>query len=124
MNSIHKTTFTITSLIHLRDYALYTRTQVDTISVHTPEASRTLRQSYRSTGRASFNPHLPIGVGFGHFYRYRLPHSSIPIYKVITLQTVFQRLVVSGSDVVFGLEETTGTWSVVDPRTVEQWSRG
>jgi len=113
------TTFTITSLIHLRDNALYAWTQVDTISIHTPEEHRTLRRFYCSTALASFNPHLPCGLAFCHQYRYWLPRTSIRIYQVITIRRVFQGVVVSGRGLAFGLDARTGVWSRIDPRTLE-----
>ena len=112
-------TFTITSLIHLRDYTSYAWTQVDTISVRTPEERQTFRRSYCSTGRARFNPHLPCGVAFCHQYQYRLPSTSIHIYKVITLRRIFRRLVASRGGLVVGFEEATGNWSQIDSRALE-----
>jgi len=77
---LHKNFITIAQLISLRDYALYAWTQLDTLSICTPEERRTLQQSYCSTGRATLNTHLPSGLAFCHLYRYLVPNTSVDLY--------------------------------------------
>jgi len=118
-NSIYETLSKITSLIHLRDYALYAWAQGDTIPVCTPEECRTFGQLYCSTGRASFNPDIAHGVAFCHQHWYQLPSTSICVNRVITIQRVLWRLAFPGRGLIFGIKEDTRTWSRIDPRTLE-----
>ena len=110
--------FIISSLIHLRDYALFAWTQVDTISVCTTEASQTFQRTYCSSGRASFNPHILSGLAFHHLYWYQLPCTLILMYRVITHRRVSRGLVVSGGGLVYGFYVATGDWSQIDPRAL------
>jgi len=106
--------FIISSIIHLCDYALYAWTLVDTISIRTPQARRTFRRTHCSSGWASFDRHISSGLACCHLYRYRLPWTSIHIYRDISLRRIFRRSVVSGTGIIYGFEESTGNWSQID----------
>jgi len=84
-------TFTITSIYHLHDQALYVWIQIDTHTIGAPEERRTLRWSCVGIGRATFNRHLACGVSLHGIPRYLLPGKAVPVYQVVTTQRNFRR---------------------------------
>jgi len=91
---ILSTNFTIASLIHLRDYALYACTPVDIVPICTATSCRTLLQPSLQFGRAPFNSHLPSGFLFLQTQEYRLPGAKVYQHRRITIRGIFRGVVV------------------------------
>jgi len=116
----YKNCIIIPQLIHTRDYSFYAWTRVDTVAICTPDACRTLRQSYCSTRRVVFNPYLSSYLVFRHLYCYRLPSTSVHCYRVITIRRIFRRVPRSPRGLLFGLELSSQQWVQIGRRAVEE----
>ena len=102
-------TFTSTSLIHIRDCAMNGWTALYTSRVHTAEAGRDFRQSGFRVGRAPFNSQLRCGLSFLSTREYRLPGAEISQQRLFTLQGIFRRVVVRRRDLMF-VYNRDGNW--------------
>jgi len=104
-----KNTFTITSLIHLRNHALCAWTQVHTMRIRTSTCYRDFRQSSLQFGRALFNPHLPGAFLFLWTGRYRLPGAEIFEHRWTTIRGVYRGVVIWRRGVIY-LYRGDGLW--------------
>lgn len=63
----------ITSLVHLRDQAMYVFSTIDTIRISSATSCCAIWRVTFSVGQSSVNPHLPSGVSFLGTREYLLP---------------------------------------------------
>jgi len=96
-----KQTFTITSLIHLCNRALYAWTRIDTVWVCTARSSRTIWQPSLQFGRSPFNPHLPSAFTLLRTREYLLPGSDILEHRLITIRGIFRGTVIWWKGVIY-----------------------
>jgi hypothetical protein len=62
----------ISTLIHVRDQAVYVWSTLDTIQIRSAENCQVIRRFAFSVGRSTPNPHLPSGFSFLLTREYRL----------------------------------------------------
>jgi hypothetical protein len=85
-------TYIITSLIHLRDQAIYVWTTLDTIRIRTSEDCRVVRKFAYSIGRSTPNPDLPSGFSFLSTREYRVPGATVSEHRCTTIGGVGKRV--------------------------------
>ena len=83
--------FTITSLFHLRQYSWYVFEHVDKISICPPEDRPNFPQSRLLLQRAGFNPYLSHAFILNTYRGSLLRHTTVHIFRVVTLWSVFRR---------------------------------
>jgi hypothetical protein len=93
-------TTNITSLIHLRDQAVYVWTTLDTIRIRSAMSCRVIRKFTYSVGRSTFNPHLPNCFSFLSTREYRVPGVEVSEHRCTTIQGVGRRVVTRRGDLV------------------------
>jgi hypothetical protein len=86
----------ITSLMHLRDQAVYVWTTLDSIRIRSAESCRVIRKFAYSIGRSTFNPHLPNGFSLLSTREYRLPGVDVSEHLCVTIPGVGRRVVFDG----------------------------
>jgi len=84
-------TFKITSLFSLREFALYEFVETNTFSVRTTEGRRTFQRSHTVLQRAGFNPHLPRAFILSDYRRFRIWSAQVHHYRCITLRRAVRR---------------------------------
>jgi len=99
----------MTSLIHLRDHALYAWTQVHTIRICTSTSCRDFRQSSSQSGRAPLNPYRPGGFLFLRTGRYQLRGAEIFEPLCTTIRGVFRGVVIRRRGVIY-IYQGDGLW--------------
>jgi hypothetical protein len=104
---------TITSLIHLRDQAVYVWTTLDTIRIRSAEECRVIRRFNYSIGRSTFNPHLPIGFSFLSTQRHRLFGTTVHQHRRVTIRGVGRRVAFRRGDLVY-IYIGDGSWRRFD----------
>jgi len=92
---------TISSLIHLRDQAIYVWTTLDTIRIRSATDRRVIRRFDFSIGRSLFNPHLPSGFSFLSIRDYRLSGVEVSDHWHTTIQGVGRRVAIRRGSLVF-----------------------
>jgi len=91
----------ISTLIHLRDQAVYVWTTFDTIRIRSATSSQVIRKFAYSIGRSTFNPHLPNGFSFLSTREYRLPGVEVSEHRRVTLRGVGRRVAFRRGSLVY-----------------------
>jgi len=99
----------VSSVIHLRDHALYAWSQVNTVRLRTATSCREFRQSSLQCGRASFNPHLLSGFLLLWNRRYWLTGAEILQHRCVTIQGIFRGVIVWRQGVIY-IYRGDGLW--------------
>ena len=86
----------ITSLLHLREYALYEFVETNTFSIHTPEGRRNCRRSNLIVQQAWFIPHLPRSFILDHYWLGWIGGEPVHHFRSVVLQRVARRSTLDG----------------------------
>ena len=84
-------TFTIASLNHLREYALYVFVETNCFSIRTPTSRRNYRRRHYILQRAGFNPHLPASLILSNYQQHRVQRTQVHHYRTVALRRVVRR---------------------------------
>jgi hypothetical protein len=100
---------TITSFIHLLDWATYIWSTLDTVRICSATSFHIFQTTTFSVGRSTFNPHLPSGFSFLQTQEYRLPGVEVFDHRQTTIRGVGRRVVARWGSLIF-LSEGDRLW--------------
>jgi hypothetical protein len=104
---------TITSLIYLRDQAVYVWTTLDTIRIRSATDCRVIWRFAYSVGRSTPNPHLPSGFSFLLTRQYQLPGVEVSEHRRTTIRGVGRRVAFQRGSLVY-IYISDGNWRRFD----------
>jgi hypothetical protein len=81
----------ISSLLSLREYALYVFVETNTYSVRTPVGPQNFGRSHYILQRVEFDPHLQSTFILGHYQRGWIRRAQVHYYRCVALRTVVLR---------------------------------
>jgi hypothetical protein len=121
---LSKLLYIISSLIHLRDQAVYVWTTLDTIQILSATDSGVFRRFADAIGRSASNSHLPCSFSFLSTWQYWLRGVEVSEHRRITIWGVGRRVADRWGCLVF-IYLGDGNWRRFDfGRSCSSESRG